>query len=253
MLSNKLNSIVFLLSSLLVLTTGCLDLTNSNNLPGEYTELSKVFCPDSSKYLLTYRYEQGAWDGGRVSLTALLKKTDSLKAAHYSLTSLDFDKIYWKGNDTVIVEEKYSDFISEGKSNLKDTLVNGVAIKIIQRDPLDTSYQRKIIYRETSPDNKSDLVVYRYVKPSEGYRYNLLNISVINKGESTPKYGNVYISKYDFDCFNDIHWDSTNALEIKVSSSCYYAFTDYLVKHRPAIKFTVESDDEVKGNINQAQ
>ncbi|MGG9963635.1 hypothetical protein [Ferruginibacter sp. SUN106] len=246
--------LLFLLySSLLVLATGCLDLTNGSDSPGKYTELSKVFCPDSSKYLLTYRYEQGAWDGGRVSLTAVLHKTDSLKAAHYSLTSLDFDKVYWKGNDTVIVEEKYSDFISEGKSKLKDTLVNGIAIKIIQRDPIDTSYQRKIISRETSPDNLSELLVYRYIKPSERYHYNLLNISVINKGDSIPKYGNFYISRYDFDCFNDIRWDSTNALDIKVSSSCYYAFADYLVKNKPAVKFTVKSDDEVKGNINQAQ
>jgi hypothetical protein len=64
-----------------------------------------------------------------------------------------------------------------------------------------------------------------------------------------PKFGNFYISKYDFDCFTDIRWDSTNILDCKVSESCYYAFNDYLVKNRPDIKYKVQINDTIKGNI----
>ncbi len=213
-----------------------------------YHELSKIYCPDSSKYLLTYRYEQGAWDGGRISLTTILKKTDSLdKINQYSYSSLDYDNIYWQGNDTVIVDEKFTEFISNAKSNLIDTILNGVVIKVKQVDPIDTSFKRKIFFRETSPNDKYDLVIYKYVKPDNGNYF--LNISIINKGDSIPKYGNFYVSKYDFDCFTDIRWDITNILDIKVSESCYYAFADYLVKNKVGIKYKVEINDTIKGNI----
>ena len=94
---------------------------------------------------MTYRYDQGAWDGGRTSLTTILKRTDSLdKLNQYSFSSLDFDKIYWQGNDTVVVAEKFTEFISNGKSNLKDTFLNGIIIKVKQIDPIDTSFKRKM-------------------------------------------------------------------------------------------------------------
>ena len=237
----------FVLTILILTTFSSCDFTTS---PGTYHEVSKVYCPDSSKYILTYRYDQGAWDGGRTSLTTILKKTDSLdKLNQYSFSSVDFDKIYWQGNDTVIVAEKFTEFISNAKSNLKDTILNGVIIKVKQIDPIDTSFQRKIFYRDTSPNGKHDLVVYKYVKPVNGNYF--LNISIINKGDSIPKYGNFYISKYDFDCFTDIRWDSANILDIKVSESCYYAFADYLVKNKADIKYKVQINDTIKGNIQQ--
>jgi hypothetical protein len=219
--------------------------------PGTFTPSSKTYSPDSTKFLLRYDYPQGAWDGGRTWSVTILNATDSVKPENikYSYSSLDFDNIYWKGNDTVILEEKYTEFISEGKSNLKDTMFNGVAIKVIQRDPIDSSFTRKIFYRDTSPNDKYDLIVYKYVKPvNDNY---FLNISIINKGDSIPKFGNFYISKYDFDCFTDIRWDSSSILDIKVSESCYYAFNDYLIKNRPNIKYKVQINDTIKGNIQE--
>ena len=217
--------------------------------PGTFSELSRTYSPDSTRYLLQYDYVQGAWDGGRTWSVAILKSTDSAVPANinYSYSSLDFDKIYWANKNTVILEEKYTEFISQGKSNLRDTILNGVNINIVQRDPIDSSFTRKIFYRSTSPNGKYEIVVYKYVKPANGNYF--LNISIINKGDSIPKYGNFYISRYDFDCFTDIRWDSANELDIKVSESCYYAFADYLVKNGPAIKYRVQTDDTIKGNI----
>jgi hypothetical protein len=217
--------------------------------PGTFTEYSRIYSPDSSKFLLNYAYEQGTWDGGRSSFFAILNSSDSVKQDNikYSYSTYDFDKIYWKSKDTIIIEDKYTEYISQGKSPLKDTVLDGVIVKITHIDPFDTSFKRKIFYRETSPNGKYDLVVYKYVKPVNGNYF--LNISVINKGDSLPKFGNFYISRWDFDCFTDIRWNKESVLDCKVSSSCYYSFTDYLVKNRPNIKYKVQIDDTIQGDI----
>lgn len=217
--------------------------------PGTFTEISRTYSPDSSKLLLNYEYAQGAWDGGRSSLVTIVNSSDSIKpeSIKYSISTYDFDKIYWRGNDTVLVEDKYTEYISQGKSPLKDTTVNGITIKVIHKDPIDSSFTRKIFYREPSPNGRYELVVYKHVMPKNGDY--ALNISVINKGDSIPKYGNFYISRWDFDCFTDIRWDKESLLDCKVSSSCFYSFDDYLVKNRPDIKYKVQIDDDIKGNI----
>jgi hypothetical protein len=239
----------FLLIILIFLTTliSCVfDFTSE----GTYRELSRVYNSDSSKYLLTYLYSQGAWDGDRSSLTTILNRNDSIdKINQYSFSSYDFDKISWQGNDTILVAEKYTEFISRGQATLKDTILNGVVVKIIHIDPIDTSFTRKIFYRETSPDGKHDLIVYKYVKPENGNYF--LNISIINTGDSIPRFGNFYISRYDFDCFNDIRWNKTNELDIKVSSACFYSFADYLVVNHPNIKYKVQENDTIRGNIQE--
>ena len=217
--------------------------------PGTFTEFSRIYSPDSSKFLLKYDFIQGAWDGGRSSSVTILKSTDSIISENikYSFSSYDYDKIYWKGNDTIIIEDKYTEFLSLGKSPLNDTTLNGVTVKVVHKDPIDTSFTRKIFYQESSPNGKYDLIVYKYVKPVSGNYF--LNISVINKGDTIPKFGNFYISRWDFDCFTDIRWDDSSILDCKVSESCYYSFTDYLVKNRPTLKFKVQVNDTIKGNI----
>ena len=219
--------------------------------PGTFTEFSRTYSSDSSKFILNYDYVQGAWDGGRSSLVTILNSTDSVKPDNikYSYSTYHFDNVYWKSNDTVLIEDKYTEFISQGKSPLKDTVFNGVTIKIIHKDPIDTSFTRKIFYRSTSPDGKYDLIVYKYVKPVNGNYF--LNISVINKGDTIPKYGNFYISRWDFDCFTDIRWDSSSILDCKVSIGCFNSFADYLVKNRPDIKYNVQINDTIKGNIQE--
>ncbi len=227
----------------------CITISACITSPGTFTAFSRIYSPDSSKFLLSFNFVQGSWDGGRSSFVTILHSTDSVKPDNikYSLSSYDYDKIYWKGNDTVIVEDKYTEFISQGQSLLNDTTLNGVAIKIIHHDPIDSSFARKIFYQDTSPNGKYDLLVYKYVKPVSGNYF--LNISVINKGDTIPKFGNFYISRWDFDCFNDIRWDSSSTLDCKVSAACYYSFKDYLVKNRPDIKYKVEMNDTIRGNI----
>src|SRR5688500_4444983 len=133
----KQTFIVFLL---IVTTTSCI------TSPGTFTEYSRTYSPDSTKFLLRYGFAQGAWDGGRSSSVTILHSTDSVMPDNikYSYSTYDFDKIYWKGNDTVVIEDKYTEFMSQGKSPLQDTVLSGVTVKIIQKDPIDTSFTRKI-------------------------------------------------------------------------------------------------------------
>ena len=155
----------------------CVTIASCITSPETFTEFSRTYSPDSSKFLLSYDYVQGAWDGGRSSSVAILNSTDSVKTENikYSYSTYDFDKIYWKGNDTILIEDKYTEFISQGKSPLKDTVLNGVIIKIVHKDPIDTSFTRKIFYQEISPNGKYDLIVYKYVKPVNGiYFLNVL-------------------------------------------------------------------------------
>ena len=230
-----------------LLWTACFDLTTK----GTFTVADRVYSPDSSRYLLKYEYVQGAWDGGRTWMATILRKGDSAdpKNIQFSYSNLDFDDLYWKTNDTMILEERFTEFVANGRSQLRDTVLNGVTIHVIQRDPIDTSYRRKIFYRETSPDGKHELYVYKYVKPVNGNYF--LNVSIVNAGDSLPKFGNFFVTRYDFDCLNDIRWDSASILDIKASSSCYFAFAEYLVKNRPDIPYHVAINDTTPGNIPQ--
>ena len=219
--------------------------------PLVFTEYGRVYSPDGSKYLLTYQYARRSLSSSQSWSVAILRATDSAKeaTAKNSFSSFDFDTMYWKGSDTVILVEKFTRFKSEGRSAFADSLfrVNGATAQVTQKDPIDAAYRRKIFYKASSPSNRYELVVYRYVKQAEGDYF--LNISVVNKGDSLPKFGNFYISKEGSDCFTDIRWGRADTLDIKVGESCYYTFADNLVRQRPDIKYKVRIEDSAGGNI----
>ncbi len=209
---------------------------------GSYVEYGKTYCSDSSKYLLKYDYNIGATDGGRDWRIAILHSSDPAKyrLSKNSISNKMFDNIYWKGNDTVIVEENYIELMREGKSNFKNSIftINNIPVKVIQKDPLDSTYTRQIIYQKTSPNKQYDLIIYRYSKPERGSA--TIHISVVHKNDSIPKYGNFYITKDDFNCFEDVRWDSLNNLDIKVSEACTSGFSDWLVSKSLDIKYKTQ-------------
>ena len=225
---------------------------------GSYVEYGRTYCADSSKYLLRYDHDMGALDGGRSWSIAILNSTDSAKELcnKYSIINNKFDNIYWKGNDTVIVEENYLEFMREGKTNFKDSIfeINKIPVKVIHKDPLDSSYPQKILYKKTSPNNKYDLVVYRYLKAE--HSNSTIHISVVNKNESIPKYGNFYITKDYFNCFEDIRWDSLSNLKIKVSEACTSGYENSFVSKKLDVRYKIEiikigAEDKTNDNIKE--
>lgn len=214
---------------------------------GVYKELSRDYSPDSTHYILKYHYDLGALDNGAYMVTVLpVSRTNSTDTSSYYL-SYYIDTLYWKNNNTVIVAENYADYSRSGKKRYRSIKHNGVDIKIVYSDPIDSTYTRKIYCRETSPNGLYELVVYKYVQRKFDDYY--LNISIINVGDSIPKYGNYFISEYGSGCLTDVRWNSNNELALKASSSYYSLLENYLAKNRPKIKYVAKIDDRQDGNI----
>jgi hypothetical protein len=228
----------------LLLTAGSCTFTS----PGEFRELSRQYSPDSSRYILRYAREQGAWDGGRTFTATIMNRHDPVVPDRmpWSLLSHSFDDLYWVNADTVAVVGSFTEYLSQGKADLRDTVVNGVAIRVIYKDPIDTSFTKKVVHASVSPDGKQALAVYRYVKPENGDYF--LNVSVYPAGDPMPRFGNFYVSRYGFDCISAIRWDSANSLDIRANSGCYYAFSDYLVKNRQPVRYRVSVQKDGEGS-----
>ncbi len=93
------------------------------------TEVSRIYSPDSSKFISQYFITSGAFDGSNTINTSILSKEDTLKPETFGFLSLEFDTIYWKGNDTIFVSPKSSEF-KNYKTDFKDTVIKGVIDKI---------------------------------------------------------------------------------------------------------------------------
>jgi len=232
---------------------------------GSFREASRTYSPDNSKYLLRYYFIEVPWAAGAHLSLSVLNSTQPIRHSNkYRLIPGErnsykhsyIDAVYWKDNDTLIAVENFMEFKRRGKSVFKESIfsLNGVIVKVeLSKDPIDSTYERNIVYREISPDRQKELVVYTYVNP--GKYYNYFNISVINVNDTVPKYGNFYILTYSSIgvCNPDIGWDSTGILNFRLPKNvlvidgsiekdfvCSQRFNESgLVESRPGIKYTV--------------
>jgi hypothetical protein len=208
---------------------------------GTFKELSRTYSPDKTKYLLHYYHIEVPWAAGAEKSIAILKPNQSVRKANkYSISGGYIDTIYWKGNDTVIAEEDFIEYQRQGKSYFKNSefSLNGVSVKTILKDPIESNYTRKIIYQERSPDNKRQLIVYTYEKP--GSDYYLLNVSVLNINDTIPKFGNLFISEQR--CVTETRWSTENTIILKIQNSCRFIVQFYFVKNRPHVNINVEPE-----------
>lgn len=99
---------------------------------GPVEELSRSYCPDSSRYLLFYHRQQGAWDGDRACLATVMKAGDSIKTTEKppSVVIYYLDSAYWKKNDSLVILEKYTEYIHKGQPSSRDTMIKGVNVQI---------------------------------------------------------------------------------------------------------------------------
>jgi hypothetical protein len=211
------------------------------------TELKRLYSPDGSKYILFYQYVTEVQDTNTSLIIVVHKdeEVDLRKQSYFS--NIDLDTIYWLNNDTIVAVEKFMNFLVKGRSNYKETHypMNGAIVKIGLVDPVDSTFRREDLFRQRSPDRRTEVEVYRYVHPQG--RYAILNVSVIDAGNKAGKYGNFFVGRSDFDCIRDIRWDSIGDFTIQASRECYYGFEEYLNKNRPAIKYKLILSEE-KGN-----
>jgi hypothetical protein len=136
------------------------------------------------------------------------------------------------------------------KVTIHDTTVNGVLVKVVANDYIDKYASLKIIYRETSPDKKNEMVVYRYsTDKSAGF----IHLSIIPLRSSLPKYGNYFIANPQADYINYARWSRGNKLILFTDNIgkdlIYYG----LVKSRPAIDYQIVADDERYAGKNKWQ
>ena len=234
----KLKYLVFSLFSLNLL--GCF------NLKSEFTEIQRVYSPNGSKFLLFYRYSTGGLDSEEGTAVTIFNTGETVdrKNITYAYNSLLYDRVHWKANDTVIIEERFRQFNVTGDRTVSDRVIKGVSIKSVLAEPIDSSYTRTIVFKSTSPDNKHEVVSYRYEKP--GSDNSFYNISIIFLGEEIPTYGNFYVRRFDLDCITSVQWNDNNSLQVKVSDECFYTFSQYQVDNHPLIPYTIENNDTGK-------
>lgn len=111
-------------------------LAASNITPvGPVEELSRSYCPDSSKYLLFYQRQQGAWDGDHACLVTAMTATDILTATEKpsSMAVFYLDSVYWQGNDSAVILEKYTASVHKGQPPSRDTMIRGISIQVRHR------------------------------------------------------------------------------------------------------------------------
>lgn len=217
-----------------------------------FVELKRVTPPGGNKSILFYQYASDA-ENKNTSMILIVDKDEQIDLRNQAyFSNIDLDTIYWKTKDTVIAVEKYLNYLVKGKSNYKDSIypMNGVIVKIVRVDPVDSNFVREELYRQKSPDKQQELQVFRYVHPLN--KYAILNVSIVDANNKGSKYGNFYVGKSDFDCIRDIRWDSIGDFTIKASKKCYYGFDEYLNKQRPSVKYNLVLSEEI-GNTSLRQ
>ncbi|WP_078673106.1 hypothetical protein [Chitinophaga eiseniae] len=108
-------------------------LTACNITPvGPVEELSRSYCPDSSKYLLFYQRQQGAWDGDHACLVTAMTAIDTLTATEKlpSVAVYYLDSVYWQENDSAVVLEKYTASVHKEQPPSRDTMIRGISIQV---------------------------------------------------------------------------------------------------------------------------
>lgn len=208
----------------------------------DFAEFSRQFSPDSSMLLLNYGVDLGATGYGRAG-TAILKLIDTTKNLRLFTLPNTFDRVKWIDNQTVSAKFDTIPLIRDGKSSpLKDTIINGVTVRVSSYDYIEPNSKQIIEHRETSPNGQHELIAYRYI--NDEHNLNFIHISVISTGGQISKYGNYIIADSQSDYVLNGTWDKDNNL-IFYSNKLYADMVQYyLVHNRPNIKYKVVIDDK---------
>jgi hypothetical protein len=207
----------------------------------DFHEFTRVYSPNHQKLLLNYGSDKGAFSYA-VRGTAILNIRDTAKNIVKFTLPNTVTNYKWIGNDTVNAQFDIIPSIRDGKNAaVKDTVINGVYVRIAENDYIGNNARQTILFKETSPNGKYEMVVYRYVN-DEGP--NLLHLSVIPAKATLPKYGNYFIANAQADYIYYARWNKANKLIFFTDDVgkdlVYYG----LIKDRPPVEYQIVSDDD---------
>jgi hypothetical protein len=208
----------------------------------DFVEFWRLPSPESSMILLNYGIDQGAFGYGHAG-TAVLKLADTTKNLRQYTLAYNLDRFKWLDSKTVSAKFDIIPSIRSGEaSNLTDTVVNGVTIKVSSYDYIEPNAKQIIESRQTSPNRRHELVAYRYI--NDEHNLNFIHISIIAPGGQIPKYGNYFIGDMSSDFILYGEWNKDNSL-IFYSNNLYADMIQYYFVHNhPDIKYKVVNDDK---------
>lgn len=207
----------------------------------DFVEFKREYSPDSTRMLLNYGVNLGATGYGKYG-TAILNLIDSVKDLRPFTLSNSYVNVKWLNNQKVSAQRELIPFLRSGEQiDLSSQKINGIDIEISAYDFIEPNYHIEIEHREISPNGQYELVAYRYLKNNDNL--NFIHVSVINKGEKIPKYGNYLIGEPQSDYVFLGKWSADNQLIFYTNSICKSMVQYCLVKNRPKISYTLISDD----------
>jgi hypothetical protein len=212
----------------------------------DFVENNRQYSPDKSMFILDYSLDTGAFGFGGGG-NAVLKLSDTSKNLKQFDLPDNLIEIKWIDNKLISARIDIIPFMRSGKKfEIRDTEINGVKVKVSPLDYIEDDYHLEIVHRETSPNEQLELVAYRYLKDDSNL--NFIHISVINKGESIPKYGNYFIGDMESDRVLNGTWSKNNTLLFYSNSTNAQYIKYYFVHNKPDIKYEVITDNALYGN-----
>jgi len=211
-------------------------------------EFDRKYSPDGSKILLRYGLDLGALGYGQGG-KAVLNVSDTTKNLREFTIQAKLIRVHWTGNDAISGSIDIIPYIRSGETyEIENLSVNNVEIIVQPYDFIEPDFHRRVIeHRETSPNEKYELIAYRYCKSITAL--NFIHVSVVEKGQEIPKYGNYLIADMQSDYVFDGGWASDNTL-VFYTNELYAELVQYfLVKNRPSIEYKLIVANEKFGNV----
>ncbi len=231
---------------MLFLISSCLTLSDDRKkeilkTDKDFVEFYREYSPDKTHILINYGLDLGATGYGHAG-TAILRLEDTLKDFRPFSISNSYVKVKWLDNQRISAMREIVPFLRSGETvDLMAQKINNIDIEVSGYDFIESNYHMDIEHRESSPNDKMELIAYRYLENRSNL--NFIHISVINKGDSIPKYGNYLIGEPSSDYVFFGEWTSDNKL-IFYTNEIYKDMIHYcLVKNRPQISYKLVTND----------
>ncbi|MEN8250296.1 MAG: hypothetical protein ABFS32_15285 [Bacteroidota bacterium] len=207
-----------------------------------FVEFERLYSPDSSNVILNYGIDLGAFGYGRAGKAVLTSIDSTVDLKNFTIQG-NLIKVRWKNQDTISAKLDVIPYLRENKKyKIKNQTINGIEIEVQPYDYIEPGFKRIIECREVSPDEKHELIAYRYMKENGGL--NFIHVSIIETGQEIPKYGNFLIADMQSDYVFDGEWIFENKLAFYTNELYADLVQYFFVKDRPGIEYELRIDNE---------